>query len=57
MSKQSLFMLVDSLVDDDLPDGAWMQMLRDIVSQFKVAHKVKGYTDDLVSDYLESRRE
>lgn len=45
--------LVSTYDDDDLPDGAWFQMLVDKCDEFITLHKIKGDSNDAVHQYLD----
>ena len=54
--KQVLFNLVESLLDDDLPDGAWLQMIQDLIDSNKKQFGVTQDTHDLLCNFIETRR-
>lgn len=56
MSKKVLFELVDSLIDSSLPDGAWLQMLNELMDSNKKQFGIKQDSYDLVIEYLERDR-
>lgn len=43
---------MESASDDDLPDGAWFQVLEDAAEYFAKLHGLKADANDLVHYYL-----
>jgi hypothetical protein len=52
-----LYYFVDAHNDDDLSDGAWMQVLKDAVSYWNADHKTNLDEHDTVQEYLSRKAE
>lgn len=46
---------LDAADDDDLPDGAWWQMLEDTAAQFMKTHNLRGCPNSATHRWVEFR--
>lgn len=55
--KEELFGALDAVGDNDLPDGAWWQVLEDTVTYFNKAHGTNYDSNTMAHAWVESRGE
>lgn len=48
---------MEAFDNDDMPDGAWFQMLEDAATEFMKMNKIKGDSNSAVHLYLQQRHE